>query len=154
MLSKKTQYAIYALVHLARQYDNGPVLISDIAQAEKLPRKFLESILLDLKTQGIVNSRKGKGGGYYLIKAPDQVHLADLIRNFDGALGMLPCVTFRYYESCNHCKDENTCGVRSVFKELRDHTASYLKNTTLQEILSRESRLQDALNETVNTNRE
>ena len=141
MLSKKTQYAIYALVHLAREYDQKPVLIASIANQEKIPRKFLENILLELKHSGLVNSKKGKGGGYYLIKKPGEINLADVIRNFDGAIALLPCASFKYYEACNHCKDENTCGVRNVIKEVRDESVKILKNRTLEDVLSIENQL-------------
>ena len=140
MLSKKATYSIYALLKLAREYDNGPVLISDIAKSEKLPQKFLESILLELKNIGIVNSKKGKGGGYYLIKSPDDVNLADIIRHFDGAIALLPCVTYKYYEECSHEK-ESWCGLHSVLRELREETVQFLKNTTLAKILNREDNL-------------
>lgn len=138
MLSKKTQYALYALMNLAKNYQKGPVLIGRIAEEENLPRKFLESILLDLKNLGVVNSKKGKGGGYYLLVPPEEVDLAFLLRNFDGALGLLPCATIRYYEKCTQCRDENTCGLRSVFRELRDNTARFLQNVSLRDILQKE----------------
>jgi Rrf2 family protein len=141
MLSKKAQYSIYALIYLAKEYNKGPVLISEIAENERIPKKFLESILLDLRNNGIVNSKKGRGGGYYLLKRPEEVNLADVIRLFDGALALLPCVTFRYYEECNHCKDENTCGLRSYIKEVRDETVNVLKKATLANIIEREKEL-------------
>lgn len=138
MLSKKTQYAIYALVRLAKDYQKAPLLIQTISTDEKLPKKFLESILLDLKNAGYVGSKKGKGGGYYLIKSPEEINLAEVIRLFDGAIALLPCASFKYYESCTHCKDENSCGVRQVIKELRDETVRILKQTSLAEIIRRE----------------
>jgi Rrf2 family protein len=140
MLSKKAQYSLYALVHLARKYEEGPVLISDIVEEEKLPRKFLESILLELKNNGVVSSKKGKGGGYYLIRKPSEVNFAEIIRYFDGAIALLPCVTYNYYESCNHCKDETKCALRSVIKDIRDETVNILKNTTLQDVVDREKK--------------
>lgn len=139
MLSKKAQYSLYALTYLAKKYDDGPVLISEIAKEEKLPKKFLETILLELKNMGVVSSKKGKGGGYYLIKKPENINFADIIRLFDGAIALLPCVTYHYYEECNHCKDENTCGVKSVVKEIRDKTVAILKNTTLKDIIDKEN---------------
>jgi Rrf2 family protein len=141
MLSKKAQYSIYALMHLAREYNNGPVLISNIAEKEKLPKKFLEAILLDLKNYGVVMSKKGKGGGYYLKKSPEEINLAEVIRLFDGAIALLPCATYKYYEACAFCRDENTCGVRSVIKDLRDETVNILKGTSLADILKREAKL-------------
>jgi Rrf2 family protein len=141
MLSKKTQYSILALVRLTREYNKGPVLISEIARTEKIPKKFLETILLELKNAGFINSKKGKGGGYYLIKSPDEINLADVIRLFEGAIALLPCAAFKYYESCRYCKDESTCGIRNVVKELRDETVNFLKGISLAEILRREENL-------------
>lgn len=141
MLSKKAQYAIYALVRLARDKDKGPILIRDIAESEHLPRKFLEAILLELKTAGILMSKKGKGGGYQLRRDPSEVDLSEIVRLFDGAIALLPCVTYRYYEACVHCKDEDKCGVKSYIKEIRDETVAMLKNITLQDILNREKEL-------------
>ena len=141
MLSRKTQYSILALTRLAREYNSGPVLISSIAETEKIPRKFLETILLDLKKNGFVSSRKGKGGGYYLIKEPGQINLAEIIRLFDGAIALLPCVAYRYYEACRHTKNEEKCGIRCFFKELRDETVSRLKSISLKDILDKEEEL-------------
>lgn len=141
MLSKKTKYAINALVHLAKMWEQGPILISDIAQAENIPQKFLEAILLDLKKAGILASKKGKGGGYYLLKSPTEVSMAEVMRLFDGPIALLPCTTHRYYERCEECKDEETCGIRSVFYELRNNTVKLLKGATLAEIVKREDRL-------------
>jgi Rrf2 family protein len=141
MLSKKAKYAINALVKLAREYEKGPVLIKDISRSENIPQKFLEAILRELKSTGILSSKMGKGGGYYLIKDPEEVNLASVVRLFDGAIGMLPCVTYLYYEPCDECKDEETCGIRSIFKEVRDETVNLLKKATLAEILRRENDL-------------
>ncbi len=141
MLSKKVQYAVVALTKLAREYDKGPVLIRDIALQQKIPKKFLEVILLELKNSGYLGSKKGKGGGYYLIKHPSEINLADIIRLFDGAIALLPCATFKYYESCPFHKNENTCGFRSIIKEVRNQTVKILKNNTLEDILKKEDEL-------------
>lgn len=141
MLSKKAQYSILALVKLAKEYKNGPVLISTISDSEKIPKKFLETILLDFKQTGILASKKGKGGGYFLIRNPREVTLADIIRYIDGAIALIPCVTYRYYQPCQHCKDEVTCGIRSIIKEIRDETVNRLKNISLDDILHREEDL-------------
>ncbi|MDR4989077.1 MAG: Rrf2 family transcriptional regulator [Bacteroidales bacterium] len=116
MLSKKAQYAIYALVNLARKYEQGPVLIKNIAQEEKIPRKFLETILIELKNLGLVNSKKGKGGGNYLISHPRDINMVLITRNFNGALGLIPCASIISYESCTHCKDGDTCAIKKVFR--------------------------------------
>ena len=141
MISKKTKYALNALVYLARNYNEGPVLIGQIAKEQHIPQKFLEAILLDLKNAGILNSKKGRGGGYYLIKSPDDVNIADVLRLFDGAIALLPCVTHKYYERCEECRDEATCGIRDVFQEVRNETVNILKRSTLSQIMAREEQL-------------
>lgn len=141
MLSKKAQYSILALVKLAKEYNEGPVLIDNISKSERIPKKFLESILFDLKQLGILASKKGKGGGYYLIKKPEEINLADIIRHIDGAIALIPCVTYKYYQPCQHCKDEVTCGIRSIVKDIRDETVNLLKKITLADILFREEQL-------------
>lgn len=138
MLSKKTKYAINALVYLARFKDDAePIQISRIAESEHIPRKFLEAILLDLKHAGILNSRKGKTGGYYLQRKPEDINMAEVMRLFDGPIAMLPCVAHLYYERCEECKDEETCGIRDVFADVRNETVSILKKATLAEIIRR-----------------
>ena len=141
MISKKTKYALNALVHLAHKYEQGPVLISSISLDENIPRKFLEAILLDLKNAGILASKKGKGGGYYLLKKPEDVNLADVMRLFDGPIALLPCVTYKYYQRCEECKDEETCGIRDVFMTVRNETVRILKENTLATVLKKESTL-------------
>ncbi|UXP31797.1 Rrf2 family transcriptional regulator [Reichenbachiella agarivorans] len=140
MISKKTKYALNALVYLAKQEDNSPVLISDIAKSENIPQKFLETILLELKKAAILASKKGRGGGYYLLKEPKDVNLADVMRFIDGPIALLPCVSYLYYEKCDECHDEETCGIRDVFFEVRNKTVDLLKHATLEEIIRREKR--------------
>ena len=141
MLSKKVKYAIIALIKLAKEYNEGPLLIRDIADTEGIPKKFLEAILRDLKHAGILGSKKGRGGGYYLRKNPDDVNLADIMRVFDGPIAFIPCVTYRYYEKCDVGKNEKTCGVHLVFKEVRDSAVNILKQATLTEIIKKENNL-------------
>ncbi|SDK44079.1 Rrf2 family protein [Catalinimonas alkaloidigena] len=141
MLSKKTKYAINALVRLAKEKERGPILISEISERENIPKKFLEAILLDLKNAGVLGSKKGRGGGYYLLRDPAEVNLADVIRLFDGALALLPCVTYKYYERCEECRDEETCGIRDVIAQVRDQTVKILKDNTLADIIRREETL-------------
>ena len=119
---------------LAREYGLGPLLIGDIAKREQIPMKFLELILLDLKKAGFVQSKKGKGGGYYLNRLPHSISVGQLIRALDGPLALLPCVSVMAYERCEECPDEETCGIRSVFKEVRDSTAAILERTTLAQM--------------------
>ena len=119
---------------LAREYGAGPLLIGDIAKRERIPSKFLELILLELKKKGYVQSKKGKGGGYYLNRLPETISVGALIRALDGPLALLPCVSQMAYERCAECADEETCGIRTVFKEVRDSTASILERVTLAEM--------------------
>ncbi|MAX79759.1 MAG: transcriptional regulator [Crocinitomicaceae bacterium] len=147
MLSKKAKYAINALVYLAKNKEDGPILIGTIADSENIPQKFLEAILLDLKNAGIVNSRRGRSGGYYLLKPPVEVNMADVMRLMDGPIAFLPCVTYKYYERCEECKDEETCGIRDVFLQVRNQTVNLLKDATLEEIINREVNLSNPGNE-------
>jgi Rrf2 family protein len=139
MISKKTKYAINALVYLSKKPAHQPILISEIAEHEHIPQKFLEAILLDLKKAGILASKKGKGGGYFLLKSTDDVNMADVMRLFDGPIALLPCVTHKYYQKCDECVDEESCGIRSVFLEVRNQTVELLKKATLSEIRNRDN---------------
>jgi Rrf2 family protein len=137
MISKKAKYAINALVYLAHQPSNEPVQTSSISASENISRKFLESILLVLRNAGIVSSKKGKAGGYYLMLDPEEINMAEIMRLFDGPIALLPCVTHKYYQKCNECKDEAKCGIRDIFSEIRNETVRMLKGATLAEIVKR-----------------
>ena len=134
MLSKKAKYGLKAMTVLAREYGNGPLIIGEIAKREQIPVKFLELILLDLKKKGFLQSKKGKGGGYYLNRLPDTISVGALIRSLDGPLALLPCVSQMAYERCAECPDEDTCGIRFVFKKVRDSTVAILEGSTLAEM--------------------
>lgn len=136
ILSKKTRYAIVALTRLAREYGNGPMQIREIAEIEKIPRSFLENILLDLKKIGILGSNLGKSGGYYMLKKPEDVSLADVVRHFEGTLSLMYCVSENAYRPCEFCKDESTCQIRKVFKEIRDTTYGILAKNTLRDLIN------------------
>ena len=140
MLSMKTRYAIKALIGLAGEHSREPVLISALAEREMIPKKFLELILLDLKGMGLVASRKGKHGGYFLRELPADIKIGRVIRGMEGPLALLPCVSQTQYERCEDCKDEFTCGLRLVFKDVRDATAKILDNTSLADMLARSER--------------
>jgi Rrf2 family protein len=135
ILSKKTRYAIVALTRLAREYGNGAMQIREIAEEEKIPQSFLENILLDLKKAGILGSNLGKAGGYYLLKRPEEVNLAEVVRHFEGTLALMYCVSEKSYRPCEFCKDESTCQIRRVFKEIRETTLSILTKTTLDQLI-------------------
>ncbi len=135
MLSKKCKYAIHALVYLAERYQQGPVHIQEIAEEQRIPKKFLEAILLELRKAQILHSKKGKGGGYYLYKKPEDVNLIEIIRLMDGAIAMLPCVSLNYYEPCEECINEHLCGIRDAFLGVRDATLKVLSEHTLAQIV-------------------
>src|SRR5258708_19456051 len=122
MLSKKSKYALKALLVLAKEYGQGPVLISDVAQREGIPRKFLELILLELKNQGILQSKKGKGGGYFLARSPQTVSIGHVVRIMEGPLALLPCVSRTSYMRCRESPDERTCVLTIVMKHVLHHT--------------------------------
>jgi Rrf2 family protein len=134
ILSKKTRYAIVALTRLAREYGKGPIQIKEIAESEKIPQSFLENILLELRKLGILGSKLGKSGGYYLLKKPEEVNLAEIVRHFEGTIALMYCVSEKAYQPCEFCKDESTCGIRKVFKEIRDTTYDILNRTTLDSL--------------------
>ena len=139
MISKKTKYALQATLRLAEKYESGsPVLISELSQTDKIPKKFLEQILLELKNKGILASKKGKGGGYLLAKSPDQISVGSIVRIIEGPLAPVPCVSQTAYRRCDECQDEMTCSIRWVMKQVRDSTAKILDGTTLQEMLERQ----------------
>jgi len=137
MLSKKTQYGLKALGYLAARYGQGPVLISEIAKKKKIPIKFLESILLQLKNKGVLDSKKGKGGGYFLANSPKKTTLASAIRIVDGPIAMIPCVSLNFYEKCKDC-NEATCGLNKAMAYTRDATLKILEKKTLHDLIDTE----------------
>ena len=141
MLTKKAKYAFKALLVLARNEENRPMLISDIATREQLPKKFLEAILLELKRSGFLGSKKGAGGGYYLLKPAEDIKMAAVMRIIDGPIAMLPCVSLNFYERCDECTQEPYCGIRDVMKEVRDATLKILVETSIADMMHREDSL-------------
>lgn len=140
MLSKKCKYAIHALVFLAERYGEGPVQIGEIAVNQSIPKKFLEAILLELKNARILNSKKGKGGGYYLLRKPEEINLTEVIRLMNGAIALLPCVSVNYYEACDECIDEKHCTIRSTFLTVRDETLKILTQNTLATLVKKQKK--------------
>jgi Rrf2 family protein len=136
-LSKRTQYGLRAMYALARHYGKGPVLISTMADEEAIPKKFLEQILLALKSSGLIASKKGKGGGYTLMRPPDKITVADVIRLMEGPLAPLPCASETRFRKCDECVDIETCGTRIVMREVRDAIAKILDSTTLAMVVER-----------------
>jgi Rrf2 family protein len=136
MLTQKTRYSILAMVRLAKEYGKGTLMINEIAESELIPKRFLESILLELKKNGYLNSKLGKKGGYLLNKAPKDINLLEIVRLFEGTIAMLPCTSEKYYERCEHCKDEASCSIRGTFKDIRDYTYNKLESTTLELLIN------------------
>lgn len=134
MLSKKTKYGLKALIYIAKRPGQVPVLISEISEKERIPKKFLETILLDLKKFGVVGSKKGKGGGYYLLRSPKDITAASLIRILDGPIAMLPCVSLNFYEPCSDCPHEEVCALNRFMAEVRDNTLQLLQTKSLHDI--------------------
>ncbi|MCX8531295.1 RrF2 family transcriptional regulator [Chryseobacterium luquanense] len=134
MLSKKSQYAFKALSYLVEKRNEGPVLISEIAEYKKIPLKFLENILLQLKKSDVLDSKKGKGGGYFLKESPEKVNLAKIIRLVNGPIAMLPCVSLNFYEKCDNCNEDH-CSLHDVLIEVRDASLKILEEKTLLDLI-------------------
>lgn len=134
MLSKKTQYAFKALMYMAQAEKEGPILIAEISRKKKIPLKFLENILLELKNVGILDSKKGKGGGYFLKQDPSKVKMATIIRLVNGPISMLPCVSLYFYERCKNC-NEKKCALHDIMIEVRDATLQVVDNRTLLDLI-------------------
>ena len=134
MLSKKAQYAFRALTTLARNNGNRPLPISKIVKEHPMSVKFLETILLELRKAGILMSKKGKGGGYFLMNPPEKVHLAQIIRILDGPIAPLKCVSLNFYERCDDC-NEVSCGLNKLMAEVRDANLKVLEQRTLRDLV-------------------
>ena len=130
-LSKRTQYSLRALYALTRKFGEGPVLITTLAETETIPKKFLEQILVSLKSAGFVSSKKGKGGGYVLAQPPEKITIGSVIRAIEGPLAPLPCASETRFRKCDECVDIQTCGTRIVMRQVRDAMAAILDETTL-----------------------
>ena len=135
----KCKYALKALIQLGMGYNQGYTMTSTISEAENIPKKFLELILLDLKKGGYVASKQGSGGGYYLVKDPRQITLAEIYRLFDGAIALLPCVSLNFYEKCADCRDEGACPLRITFLAIREQTLAIMAAKTIQSMLENEA---------------
>ena len=136
MLSAKTKYGIKALAFMARRSDNSPVQIATIAESENISQKYLESILLTLRKSGFLGSKKGKGGGYYLLKKPEDIKMVAVMRILEGPIAMVPCVSLNFYEKCEDCPDENACAVHNLMIEVRDSTLNIFNNKSLADLIS------------------
>jgi Rrf2 family protein len=135
MLSQKAKYALHAMLVLAAAEEGEALMISDIAEARNLPKRFLEQILLDLKHHGLVQSKRGKNGGYALLKAPADISFGDIVRIIDGPLALLPCLSRMAYRRCDDCVDESACELRRVFARVHAATIEILEGSSLADAL-------------------
>ena len=135
MLSKKTKYGIKALTFLAKRENKEPVQIEVISKSENISQKFLETILLTLRKNGFLGSKKGKGGGYYLLKNPKDINMATIMRILEGPIALVPCVSLNFYEKCDDCPDENACSVHRLMMEVRDSSLNIFNNRTLADLI-------------------
>ena len=141
MLSKKTKYAIRALIALGEHFGGESMNILSISQKEKIPKKFLEQILLEMRNAGFLFSKKGAGGGYSLLKNPTEINLVQIMRLTGGPIAQLPCVSLNFYRRCEECKEEATCGIRATFMSVRDATLKILSETTIADLIKKEKDL-------------
>lgn len=139
VLSKKTKYGLKALSYLARNEEQQPTQIAAISKSENIPQKFLESILLSMRKSGFLGSKKGKGGGYYLLKPPEEIAISEVYRLLEGPIAMVPCVSLNFYEKCDDCEDEQTCSVHKIMIQVRDNTLEILNNTSLADLIRSET---------------
>jgi len=137
MISMRSKYALKALSVMANTKDKELFLIVEIAQMGNVPKKFLETILLTLKSQGILNSRKGPGGGYWLAKAPSTITIGSIVRAFEGDLAPVQCLGSSSSPACPECSDKATCGTRLVMSEVHDAVTAILDSVTLADMLQR-----------------
>ena len=145
MLSKKTKYAIKALIVLGKNTNKPPMQISRIAEEENIPKKFLETILGEMRNAGILFSKKGAGGGYALNKDPNEIYLSAILRLTDGPIAMVPCASLNYYHKCEECSNEATCGIRATFIDIRDASLKILSATSVADLIVKESSLKALL---------
>lgn len=138
MLSKKAKYAIKALIYLAKNQDKPPLPISKISELERIPKKYLEVIFLELRNAGYVFSKKGVGGGYVLSKPPEEMFLAGIVRLMDGPVARVSCVSIFHYHNCAECHNEATCSIRKVYQRIHTAELEILSTTSIVDMLNNE----------------
>ena len=139
MLSQRTRYSIRALQHLARHYGEGPIQLSEIATAQNIPGKFLTVILSEMSRAGIVATRRGRDGGYWLALPPIDIRYGDIFRLTDGALALVPCASRFAHQPCKNCLPEDQCELRRIMLKVRDETAAILDRLTLADTFELEA---------------
>jgi Rrf2 family protein len=138
MLSKKAKYAIKALIFLAKNLDKPPLPVSKISELEKIPKKSLESLLLELRNAGYLFSKKGVSGGYILSKPPEEIFLIGIVRLMDGPIARVSCASAYHYHSCEECHDETTCSIRKVYLNIREAELKILSDTSITDMIKNE----------------
>jgi Rrf2 family protein len=135
MVSKKCKYAIKAILYIARnEADDRSIFASEIAKNENIPQKFLESILRELCNQRILVSKRGRYGGYRLLKQPSEISFTEVMRIMDGPIALMPCVSLNYYTPCEECNQEEDCAIRLVFLQVRDATLDIFNAATIDKL--------------------
>jgi len=142
-LSLRGEYALRALLVLGLNYHQNVVRIQTISEQQNIPKRFLEQILNDLKSAGVVRSKRGVAGGYRLARKPEEITLAAVVRHIEGALAPVSCVSERFYEKCS-CPDEARCAIRSVMAEVREAVVKIAERVTIAELCERWRKLQQA----------
>jgi len=141
-LSLRGEYALRALLVLGLNYDKPQVRIQTVSDEQNIPKRFLEQILNDLKSAGLVQSKRGVAGGYRLARRPEEISIAEIIRHVEGALSPVSCVSERFYEKCS-CPDESRCPIRAVMKEIREAVVRIAERVTIAELCERARKLED-----------
>lgn len=136
-ISKRTQYALKAMIALGRKYREGPILIGTLAKEENIPLKFLELILLEIKGRGLLESKLGRKGGYKLSRPPSAITIGSIIRTIEGPLAPLPCASETAYKPCEECQDIENCGTRIIMREVRNAISDVLDRTTLADLITK-----------------
>ncbi len=126
---------------LGRNYGKDPMQIVKIADEERIPKKFLEQILLEMRNAGMLYSKKGAGGGYSLNKSPEDIYLSQVMRLIDGPIALLPCVSLNFYRSCDECMEERVCGIRDTFTDVRNAMLQILNDTSIAALINKEKEL-------------
>lgn len=149
VLTRRSKYALRALVHLARARGKRSVLIGEIAEKERIPKKFLEAILLELRNKGVLESRRGKGGGYQLAEPPAKILVGQIIRLMDGPIAPVRCVSQSAYAACEDCPDEAVCTIRLVMRAVREKICEVVDRTSVSDLVEREEELRMNANRTL-----
>ncbi len=141
MIAQKTRYALRSLLFLAEQSDRAPVQLARIAETQRVPPKYLELIMLDLKKAGLVTSTRGPKGGYILAQPPADISFGQIVRTMEGPIALVPCASVNHYAPCGDCHDEATCAIRRAFTVLRDQSTDVLNSISLAQAAGWEERM-------------